>query len=63
MVVCPYDCDWCALSTCRADVCEMTGEPPLTECIECGALVVRTVGLRICIECMTVQVRTSNGGD
>ena len=63
MVVCPYDCHWCDVSACRADSCEMTVEPPLAECAECGALVIRTVGLGICSECMTAQVPTSNGGD
>jgi hypothetical protein len=59
MVACPFDCHWCALSACRADGCEMTGEPPLLTCTECGVLVIRTFAFGHCVECVPFEVRAA----
>ncbi len=63
MVACPYDCHWCDLPACRADGCEITGEPPLIACTGCGALVIRTVHFDLCVECMTVEFHTAKEGE
>jgi len=62
MVACPYDLHWCDRLVCRADGCEMNGDPPLQACSGCGVLVIRTVGFGVCIECLTVEARTAKEG-
>ena len=62
MLVCPYDCHRCELAACPGEGCQMTGEPPLKECVVCGELVVRTVAFGMCIECSSVQLRGADGG-
>ena len=56
MWVCPYDCHWCDVPGCRAAGCELTAEPPLVPCAECGALVSVRVPMRICVACIAFDV-------
>jgi hypothetical protein len=54
MLVCPYDCHWCDVASCRFAGCELTAEPPLAPCDDCGALTVVQATLDICVECVAV---------
>ncbi|MDQ2964115.1 MAG: hypothetical protein M3R31_13340 [Pseudomonadota bacterium] len=56
MVVCPFDCHWCDAASCRFAGCELTAEPPLAPCADCGALVTVPATLDICIECIALVV-------
>jgi hypothetical protein len=57
MLICPQDCHFCDLPDCRTAGCERTGELPLAECVECGAVFVqsafgRTVRFALCVDCV-----------
>jgi hypothetical protein len=56
MVVCPYDCHWCDAAGCRAAGCELTADPSLAPCTDCGALVSAAGAIDLCVECMAVYV-------
>jgi len=51
MVVCPYDCHWCDVTSCRFAGCELTAESPLAPCADCGTLIIVPATLDICVEC------------
>jgi len=55
MLVCPYDCHWCDVPSCRAAGCELTAEPPLVPCIECGVLISVPARMQFCVACMTFE--------
>jgi hypothetical protein len=55
---------WCDLTACRADGCQLTGEfagelasePPFLLCHGCGAFVVGTTVLGLCVECVAIDI-------
>jgi hypothetical protein len=57
MLICPQDLHLCRRPDCRAAGCERTGEPPLAECAECGAMFVRAfrhaLRLEVCVDCIS----------
>jgi len=55
MFLCPYDAQWCGRPACRSGVCELTGERPSVACINCGGLVVRSLRIRLCAECVAAE--------
>ena len=61
MFVCPYDSHWCSQATCRSGFCEMTREPPFIVCIDCGAAMHDSPGLRLCVDCMFVTKASKEG--
>jgi len=56
LVVCPYDCHWCDVPSCRSAGCELTAEAPLEPCADCGILMSVPVTLGICIECVALAM-------
>jgi len=49
---CPADCHECHEPLCTR-ACELTGEPPLTTCADCGALGVSVTRIYICGDCLS----------
>ena len=62
MFVCPFDAHWCDREACRTGICEMTDEPPLIACSDCGAVTASSPGFRLCVDCFTAQVEAVNEG-
>ncbi|HXU51210.1 MAG TPA: hypothetical protein VN789_04150 [Casimicrobiaceae bacterium] len=57
MHVCPVDCHWCIERSCATEGCMMcsdVSERVLWPCEHCGALVVVSARVHVCIECLAV---------
>ncbi len=52
MFMCPYDLHWCNLSPCRSGLCKMTDDKAMAVCLECGAVMEISSGLRLCADCV-----------
>ena len=61
LLVCPFNMHWCDRAACKA-ACELSSEPPLLECMDCGVLIVRPVAHGLCIECIAVHVAEAKEG-
>lgn len=61
MFICPYDAHWCEREACRSGTCELTGVPPMFACAGCGAVVEASPKLRLCVECIFIEIETEQG--
>jgi len=62
MFVCPYDAKWCNRPACHLGSCELTGEAPLIACIGCGTVTETLPRLRLCRDCIVVEIDVAKGG-
>jgi len=52
LMVCPYDCHFCADPTCRVDGCQLVEATMLLVCDECGEPVLCVNCAHVCVTCM-----------